>query len=302
MASSRKVIITCATTGAMHVPAMSPHPPLTPDRAVADALGAARAGAAILHMHARDPEDGRPTPDPDVFLPILERLRQATDAVINVTTGGGRSMTVQERLVTPLKAAPEMCSLNMGSMNFGLCPMLGRFETFSHAWEPEHLESARDLIFENTFADIEQILKHLGEDCGTRFEFECQDIGHLHNLAHVADKGWVRPPTSIQPIFGMPGSIAPDTGHLMRMKRTADRLPGEDFVRSVPGAGRQQLNFATMGAIMGGNVVPGWRTASMPARASSRRPVRNRSGSCARSSRTCRWKSQHRRRRERFRT
>lgn len=254
MATSRKVIITCATTGAIHVPTMSPHLPLTPDQIVADALGAAEAGAAILHMHARDPKDGRPSPDPEVFLPILQRVKQQSDAVINVTTGGGHNMTVQERLITPLQAAPEMCSLNMGSMNFGLFPVLEKFETFNNEWEPEYLENTRDFIFKNTFADIEYIVKTLGEGHGTRFEFECYDIGHLHNLAYVLEQGWVKPPLFIQSIFGILGGIQPDIDHLVHMKRTADRLFGDDYVWSVLGAGRHQLNFATMGAIMGGNI------------------------------------------------
>lgn len=254
MANARKVIITCATTGAIHVPTMSPYLPLTPDQIVADALGAAEAGAAILHMHARDPEDGRPTPDPEVFLPILQRVKAQTDAVINVTTGGGHNMTVQERLITPLKAAPEMCSLNMGSMNFGLFPVLDKIETFNHEWEPQYLQNTRDFIFKNTFADIEYILKHLGEEHGTRFEFECYDIGHLHNLAFAVDKGWVKPPFFVQSIFGILGGIQPDIDHLVHMKRTADRLFGDAYVWSVLGAGRHQLNFATMGAIMGGNI------------------------------------------------
>lgn len=254
MSKSRKVIITCATTGAIHVPTMSPHLPLTPDQIVEDALGAAEAGAAILHMHARDPEDGRPTPDPEVFLPILKRLKQGTDAVINVTTGGGHNMTVQERLITPLKAAPEMCSLNMGSMNFGLFPVLDKFKEFNNPWEPEYLENTRDFIFKNTFADIEYILKNLGEGHGTRFEFECYDIGHLHNLAYVVDQGWVEPPLFIQSIFGILGGIQPDIDHLVHMRRTADRLFGDDYAWSVLGAGRHQLSFATMGAIMGGNI------------------------------------------------
>ena len=254
MAKSRKVVITCATTGAIHVPTMSPHLPITEDEIVADALGAAEAGASILHMHARDPRDGRPTPDPDIFLPILQRVKQSTDAVINVTTGGGHNMTVKERLITPLKAKPEMCSLNMGSMNFGLFPILDKYETFNNAWEPEYLENTRDFIFKNTFADIEYILKHLGEDCGTRFEFECYDIGHLYNLAHFLDRGLVKPPLFIQSIFGILGGIGADTDNLNHMKRTADKLFGDDFVWSVLGAGRHQLNFATMSAIMGGNI------------------------------------------------
>ncbi|MEP1206133.1 MAG: 3-keto-5-aminohexanoate cleavage protein [Rhizobiaceae bacterium] len=254
MAKSGKVIITCATTGAIHVPTMSPHLPITEDEIVADALGAAEAGASILHVHARDPNDGRPTPDPDIFIPILQRLKQSTDAVINVTTGGGHNMSVQERLITPLKAAPEMCSLNMGSMNFGLFPILNKYETFNNDWEPEYLENTRDFIFKNTFADIEYILKHLGEGCGTRFEFECYDIGHLHNLAHFLDRGLVKPPLFIQSIFGILGGIGADTDHLTHMKNTADKLFGDQFIWSVLGAGRHQLNFATMSAIMGGNI------------------------------------------------
>jgi uncharacterized protein (DUF849 family) len=195
---SNKVIITCAVTGSIHTPTMTPHLPITPDEIAAASIGAAEAGAAIIHLHARDPKDGRPTPDPDVFMAFLPRIKQSTDAVVNITTGGGHGMTLEERLAAPLAAEPEMCSLNMGSMNFGLFPMLNRYKEFNHDWERKHLENSRDFIFRNTFSDIERILKQLGEGCGTRFEFECYDIGHLYNLAHFLDRGLVKPPLFVQ--------------------------------------------------------------------------------------------------------
>src|SRR6185295_18342187 len=184
MATARKVIISCAVTGSIHTPTMTPYLPITPAEVAAGGIGAAEAGAAILHLHARDPKDGRPTPDPKVFMQFLPQIKAATDAVINITTGGGHNMTVQERLAAPLLAKPEGCSLNMGSMNFGLFPALEKRREWKHGWEPQYLEATRDFIFKNTFKDIEYSLKHLGEDCGTRFEFECYDVGHLYNLAH----------------------------------------------------------------------------------------------------------------------
>ena len=193
MARTGKVIITCAVTGSIHTPTMSPHLPLTPDEVASQAIAAAEAGAAILHLHARDPRDGRPTPDPKIFMQFLPRIKQASDAVINITTGGGHGMTLEERLAAPLKASPEMCSLNMGSMNFGLFPMLQRYKEFKHDWERTHLENSRDFIFRNTFKDIEYILQHLGEAHGTRFEFECYDIGHLYTLAHFLERKLVKP-------------------------------------------------------------------------------------------------------------
>ena len=249
-----KVIITCAVTGSIHTPSMSPHLPLTPNEIAEDSIKAFEAGASILHLHARDPADGRPTPSADVFMRFLPRIKQATNAVVNVTTGGGHGMTLAERLEGALRARPEMCSLNMGSMNFGLYPMLGRYRDFRYGWERAHLENSRDFIFRNTFKDIEHVLKELGEGCGTRFEFECYDVGHLYNLAHFLDRGLVRPPLFVQTIFGILGGIGADHENLAHMKRIADKLFGSDFQWSVLAAGRHQLGFVSMAAIMGGNV------------------------------------------------
>ena len=249
-----KVIITCAVTGSIHTPTMSPHLPLTPNEIAEDSIRAYEAGASIIHLHARDPEDGRPTPSADVFMQFLPRIKQSTDAVINVTTGGGHGMSLAERLEGPMRARPEMCSLNMGSMNFGLYPMLDRYREFKHEWERTHLENSRDFIFRNTFKDIEYILKELGEGCGTRFEFECYDVGHLYNLAHFLDRGLVRPPLFVQTIFGILGGIGADHENLMHMKRIADRLFGSDYQWSVLAAGRHQLGFVSMAAMMGGNI------------------------------------------------
>ena len=249
-----KVVITCAVTGSIHTPTMSPHLPVTPDEVAAQAIGAAEAGAAILHLHARDPKDGRPTPDPAVFMQFLPRIKQACDAVVNITTGGGHNMTVDQRLAAPLKASPEMCSLNMGSMNFGLYPMLSRYKEFKYEWEPKYLEMTRDFIFKNTFKDIERILKDLGEGHGTRFEFECYDVGHLYTLAHFLDRKLVRPPLFVQTIFGILGGIGADSENVVHMKTIADKLFGDQYYWSILAAGRNQLPLITMGAIMGGNV------------------------------------------------
>jgi uncharacterized protein (DUF849 family) len=254
MARSGKVVITCAVTGSIHTPTMSPYLPLTPDEVAGQAIEAAEAGAAILHLHARDPKDGRPTPDPKVFMEFLPRIKQASDAVINITTGGGHGMTLDERLAAPLKASPEMCSLNMGSMNFGLFPMLAKYKEFKHDWERVHLENSRDFIFRNTFKDIEYILKNLGEAHGTRFEFECYDIGHLYTLAHFLDRKLVKPPLFVQTIFGILGGIGADPENLTHAKHIADKLFGNDYCWSILAAGRHQLPLVTMGAIMGGNV------------------------------------------------
>jgi uncharacterized protein (DUF849 family) len=253
MASKRKVIITCAVTGAIHTPSMSPHLPVTADEIADAAIAAAQAGAAILHLHARDPKDGRPTQDPDFFRPFLEKIKVATNAVVNITTGGSPHMTVQERMRPAMTFKPEVASLNMGSMNFGLFPMLQRFKTFEHDWEREHLENSRDLIFKNTYKDIETILRQ-GAENGTRFEFECYDISHLYNLAHFMDRGLVQNPPFIQSVFGILGGIGPDPEDLMHMRRTADRLFGQDYQWSILGAGRNQIPLATMGAAMGANV------------------------------------------------
>src|SRR5437764_731521 len=217
-----KLIITCAVTGSIHTPTMSPYLPLTPDEVARDAIAAAEAGAAILHLHARDPKDGRPTPDPEVFMQFLPRIKQASNAVLNITTGGGLGMTLEERLAAPLRAKPEMCSMNMGSMNFGLYPMLDRYKEWKYEWEPAYLEMTRDFIFKNTFKDIERSLKELGEGCGTRFEFECYDVGHLYNLAHFVDRGLVKPPFFVQTIFGIFGGIGADPENLAHMKGIAD--------------------------------------------------------------------------------
>ena len=254
MAQSGKVVITCAVTGSIHTPTMSPYLPLTPDEVASQAIAAAEAGAAILHLHARDPRDGRPTPDPKVFMQFLPRIKQASDAVINITTGGGHGMTLEERLAAPLQASPEMCSLNMGSMNFGLFPMLGRYKDFQHEWERHHLENSRDFIFRNTFKDIEYILKNLGEAHGTRFEFECYDIGHLYTLAHFLDRKLVKPPLFVQTIFGILGGIGADPENLTHAKHIADKLFGDQYHWSILAGGRHQLPLVTMGAIMGGNV------------------------------------------------
>ncbi|MGH7033748.1 MAG: 3-keto-5-aminohexanoate cleavage protein [Stellaceae bacterium] len=254
MARSGKVIITCAVTGSIHTPTMSPYLPVTPDEVASQAIGAAEAGAAILHLHARDPKDGRPTPDPAVFMQFLPRIKQASKAVINITTGGGHKMTLDERLAAPLRASPEMCSLNMGSMNFGLYPMLGRYKAFKHDWEKPYLEGTKDLIFRNTFQDIERILKDLGEVHGTRFEFECYDVGHLYNLAHFLDRKLVKPPLLVQTIFGILGGIGADPENLAHMKRIADKLFGDAYHWSILAAGRHQMPLITMGAIMGGSV------------------------------------------------
>jgi uncharacterized protein (DUF849 family) len=254
--ASRKVIVTCAITGSIHVPSQTPYLPITPDQIAENAIGAAREGAAILHLHARNPETGQPTPDPEVFLQFLPRIKESTDAVINITTGGAQTMTIDERLAGPLRMKPEMCSLNMGSMNFGLYPMASRIKEFKYDWEPGYLEMSRGHIFRNTFADIERLLQTMRAH-GTRFEFECYDVGHLYNLAHFLDRGLVQPPLFVQTIFGILGGIGTDPEDLLHMKRTADRLLGNDYSWSILGAGRHQFNLITMGAIMGGNVRTG---------------------------------------------
>jgi uncharacterized protein (DUF849 family) len=253
MATKRKVIITCAPTGAIHTPSMSPYLPVTPQEIGDAALAAAKEGAAILHLHARDPVDGRPTQDPAVFQQFLPRVKAETDAVINITSGGSPHMTVEERLKPAHHFKPEVASLNMGSMNFGLYPMLDRFKEFKHDWERQHLANSRDLIFKNTFKDIEYILTSCGAN-GTRFEYECYDISHLYNLAHFVDRGLAKPPFFVQSVFGLLGGIGPHPEDLMHMRRTADRLFGSDYVWSILGAGRHQIPLATLGVAQGSNV------------------------------------------------
>jgi uncharacterized protein (DUF849 family) len=255
MAAADKVIISCAVTGSVHTPTMSPYLPLTPEDIAAQAIDAARAGAAILHLHAREPGDGRPTADPAVFDRFVPRIRDATDAVINITTGGSTRMTLEERLAYPLKARPEMCSLNMGSMNFSIHPVARKYTEWKYDWERPYVEGMEDVIFRNTFRDIRHILRVLGHECGTRFEFECYDMGHLYNLAHFVDEGLVKPPLFIQCIFGILGGLGPDPENLVAMRQTADRLFGRRAYRfSVLGAGRHQMPLLTMAAVMGGNV------------------------------------------------
>ena len=251
---NNKVIITCAVTGSIHTPTMSPNLPVTPEEIAEQGIAAAKAGAAILHLHARDPNDGRPTADPDVFMQFLPKIKAECDAVINITTGGSSAMTLEQRLAAPVLAQPEMCSLNMGSMNFGLFPMQRRYDDWKFDWEPKLLEATRDIVFKNTFADIEQIFRLLGEGCGTRFEFECYDVGHIQTLAFYLREGLVKKPVFVQFVMGVLGGIDASPEQLMHMKSTADRLLGDNYRFSTLAAGRYQIPLATMGAIMGGNV------------------------------------------------
>ena len=250
---SGKVIITCAVTGAIHTPSMSPYLPVTPEEIIADSLAAAEAGAAILHLHARNPLDGRPDQSPEGFAPFLSRIKQNTEAVINITTGGSPYMSVAERAAPAATYKPELASLNMGSMNFGLFPMLNRFKEFKHDWERAHLEGSRDLVFRNSFQDIEYVLQTCYGN-GTRFEFECYDISHLYNLAHFADRGLVKAPFFVQSVFGLLGGIGGHPEDVLHMKRTADRLFGTDYRWSVLGAGANQFRIAAQSAALGGNV------------------------------------------------
>jgi len=253
MANS-KVIITCAVTGSIHTPTMNPNLPVTADEIAEQAVAAAEAGAAILHLHARDPQDGRPSADPAHFMAFLPRINQVCDAVVNITTGGSAQMTLTERLAAPLQAQPEMCSLNMGSMNFGTFPLARRYSDWKHEWEPGFLEASRDTVFKNTFADIEGVLTQLGEGCGTRFEFECYDSGHIQTLAFYLNEGLVKPPVFLQFVLGVLGGADASPEQLLHMKATADRLLGDAYHFSVLAAGRHQMPLGTLGVILGGNV------------------------------------------------
>ena len=253
MAAKRKVIITCAVTGAIHTPSMSPHLPVTPEEITEAAVGAAEAGAAIIHLHARDPKTGKPDQSPEAFARFLPQIKQRTDAVVNLTTGGAPYMTIEERVKPAATFKPEVASLNMGSMNFGLFPMLDRFKEFRHDWEREALENSRNLVFKNTYKDIEYVLRTC-MDNQTRFEFECYDVSHLYNLAHFLERGLVKPPLFVQTVFGILGGIGPHPEDVLHMKRTADRLFGKSYHWSVLGAGRNQMPIASMAAAMGGNV------------------------------------------------
>jgi uncharacterized protein (DUF849 family) len=253
MNRQKKVIVTCAVTGSIHTPSMSPHLPVTPDEIADAAIGAAAAGAAIIHLHARNPEDGRPDQTPEAFMRFLPRIREESDVVVNITTGGAPTMEVRERLQPALKLAPEVASLNLGSMNFGLYEMLERFKEFRHDWERPYLAGSDDRVFRNTFKDIAFILESCRAN-GTRFELECYDIGHLYTAAHFLDRKLLEPPLFIQSVFGLRGGIGPHPEDVLHMKRTADRLFGDDFFWSVLGAGRNQMFVAAQSAVMGGNV------------------------------------------------
>jgi uncharacterized protein (DUF849 family) len=253
MQRSGKVIITCAITGSIHTPSMSPYLPITPNQIAEAAVGAAQAGAAMVHLHARDPETGKPTQNPQVFAKFLPEIKQRSDAIINITTGGGLGMTLDERLAPALWAEPEIASMNMGSLNFNISGAAGRIGHYQHEWEKPYLESTRDFILSNTFNQIERGLRELSEN-GTRFEFECYDIGHLYNLAHFVDRGLAAPPFFVQGVFGILGGLGADPENLAYMKSTADRLFGRDYLFSVLAAGRHQMAFTTLSAILGGSV------------------------------------------------
>lgn len=254
MLHSDKVIITCAVTGSIHTPTMSPYLPITPDEIASEAVAAAEAGAAIIHLHARNPEDGRPTPSADTFMQFLPRIKQQTDAVINLTTGGAPGMSMEERLEAPHRVQPEMTSLNMGTLNFGVFGLADRFTDWKHDWEKPFLESTRGGFQSNTFEQIERVIVELGHGYGTRFEFECYDIGHLYTLAHFAERGLIEPPFFIQGIFGILGGIGADLDNLITMRTVADRLFGDTYRLSAFGIGRDQMKFLTLSAMLGGNV------------------------------------------------
>jgi uncharacterized protein (DUF849 family) len=251
---SNKVIITCAVTGGIHTPTMSPHLPITPDEIATSAIEASEAGAAIIHLHARDPKTGKPTQNPDLFMQFLPRIKQSTKAVLNLTTGGGLGMTLDERLAPAHRAKPEVTSLNMGSMNFSVAQLAGKHEKWKHDWEKIYVESSWKTIYPNSFDMIERIMIEVGQAYGTKFEFECYDIGHLYNLKLFADRGLVKPPYFIQGVFGIQGGIGADFDNLMFFKQTADRLFGSDYKLSAFGIGRVQMAFLTMTALLGGNV------------------------------------------------
>jgi len=250
--ANRKVILTCAVTGSMHTPTMSEYLPLTPRQIRDESIAAAQAGASVLHLHARNPQDGSPTGDPDVYAQYLPAIHEATDAVINLTTGGSPTMAVEERLAAAARFEPEMCSLNMGSLNFAIFPIANRYNTWKYDWEEDYVRSSDDFIFRNTFRDIEYIMNTMGSK-GTKFEHECYDVGHLYNLAHFLDRGLIKAPLFIQSVFGILGGIGAEIDNLMFMRRTADRLFGDDYVWSVLAAGKTQIPLVTQGVLMGGH-------------------------------------------------
>lgn len=261
-----KIIITCAITGSIHTPSMSPYLPITANEITEHAIGAAEAGAAILHLHARDPKDGRPSAAPEHFNAFLPRIRQNCDAVLNLTTGGSATMTLEQRLAAPMQAEPEMCSLNMGTMNFALYPAAARITEWKYDWEKPFLEGSDDLIFKNTPRDMAYVLSEMGEKRGARFEFECYEVGHLYMLKHFVDRGLVKGPLFIQFVFGVLGGIGPDPENLTHMKLIADKLFGDDYTFSVLAAGRHQMPLITMSAILGGHVRVGLEDSLMISR------------------------------------
>jgi uncharacterized protein (DUF849 family) len=253
MRQSRKVIITCAVTGSIHTPTMSPHLPITPEQIAAESVAAANAGAAMIHLHARDPKTGKPSQEPKLFAEFLPRIKEQSDAIINITTGGGLGMTLDQRLAPALWAKPEIASMNMGSLNFNISGAADKIREFQFDWEKPYLEMTKDFILSNTFAQIERGLRQMSDN-GTRFEFECYDVGHLYNLAHFADRKLAKPPFFVQGIFGILGGMGPDPENLMHVKMIADKLFGNDYYLSVLAAGRHQMAFTTLSAILGGNV------------------------------------------------
>jgi len=250
----KPVIITCAPTGGVHTPTMSPHLPVTPEEIAQASIEAAEAGAAIIHLHARNPETGQPDPRPELFQDFMARIAASSDAVMNVSTGGGLGMTREERLRAAVATSPEMASLNVGSLNFGIFPMAEKYTEWKHDWEPEFLEMTRDFIFRNTFADLEYVVKELGHGHGTKFEFECYDLGHLYNLAWLIDQDWLEPPFFVQRVFGILGGVGADLDNLLHMHTIAERLFGDSYEWSVLAAGRHQMPFATQAAMLGGNL------------------------------------------------
>lgn len=251
---AKPVIITCAPTGGIHTPTMSPHLPITPEEIAQASIEAAEAGAAIIHLHARNPETGQPDPRPELFQDFMGRIARGTDAVMNVSTGGGLGMTREERLRAAVATSPEMASLNVGSLNFGIFPMAEKYSQWKHDWEPEFLEMTRDFIFRNTFADLEYVVKELWQGHGTRFEFECYDLGHLYNLAWLIDQGWLEPPFFVQIVFGVLGGVGADLDNLQHMHTIAEKLFGDSYEWSALAAGRHQMSFATQAAMLGGNL------------------------------------------------
>lgn len=253
MKRTDKVIITCAVTGSIHTPTMSPHLPITPDEIAAEAIAAAEAGAAMLHLHARNPQTGQPSQDPELFRQFLPRIKQSTDAILNITTGGGLGMSLDDRLAPARTFQPEVCSMNMGSVNFNISGAGAKIADWQHDWEKPYLEMTKDFILSNTFAQIERAMTLLAEQ-GTRFEFECYDVGHLYNLAHFVDRKMVEPPFFIQGVFGILGGLGPDPENVMHLKSTADRLFGEDYIFSALAAGKHQMRLVTLSALLGGSV------------------------------------------------